>query len=59
MQGHTGTILKIIPLEPERLVDCKYQNLKDSPKIITASSDNTIILWDYEKNEIISRVEVT
>jgi len=57
MQGHSGTILKIIPLEPERLVDCKYKNMKDSAKIITASLDNTIILWDYEKNDIISKVE--
>lgn len=54
--GHSGPILKIIALEPSKL-ERLNEKIPDTAKIITASLDNTILLWDYEKMEVISRME--
>jgi WD40 repeat protein len=50
MSGHTGPILKIITLEPERL---GIKNVQDEPKILTCSLDNTIKFWDAKDMSII------
>ena len=59
MEGHSGPILKIIVLEPSKIF--KYRsaadNVADSVKIITASSDNSLLLWDYEKMSVVSKVK--
>jgi len=56
MIGHTEPILKIIVLEPSRLQKPNEQ-IPDDPKVITCSLDNTILLWDFEKMEVITRME--
>ena len=43
MSGHTGPILKIITLEPEKH---SKEKVKDDAKILTCSLDNTIRYWD-------------
>lgn len=56
MAGHTGPLLKMIALEPSKLE--RYQEkIPDKAKVITASLDNTILLWDYEKMDVLSRME--
>lgn len=58
MAGHTGPILKIIALEPSKLERLKNnEKIPDTAKVITASLDNTILLWDYDKMDILSRME--
>lgn len=57
MVGHSGPILKIIALEPSKLERLQNEKIPDTAKIITASLDNTILLWDFEKMEVISRME--
>ena len=55
MDGHSGPILKIIVLEPSKLLRYRTDHVVDSTKIITASSDNTLLLWDYEKMSVVSK----
>jgi WD40 repeat protein len=57
MVGHTGPILKIIALEPSKMEKIMNEKIPDTTKVITASLDNTILLWDYEKMEILSKME--
>ena len=57
MEGHTDAILKIIVLEPSKMITSHEEKIPDTPKIITASFDNSILLWDYEKLEIITKME--
>lgn len=57
MAGHAGPILKIIALEPSKLERLSNEKIPDTAKVITASLDNTIMLWDYEKMEILSKME--
>lgn len=57
MIGHTAPILKIIALEPAKMEKFLNEKIPDDPKVLTCSLDNTIILWDYEKMEIITKME--
>ena len=57
MEGHTDAIIKIIVLEPHKMIQNPFEKIPDSPKVITASFDNSILLWDYEKLEIITKME--
>lgn len=57
MVGHNGPILKIIALEPSKLERLQNEKIPDTAKIITASLDNTILLWDYDKMEVICRMD--
>lgn len=57
MEGHTDAILKIIVLEPSKMITSHEDKIPDTPKVITASFDNSILLWDYEKLEIITKME--
>ena len=61
MNGHGNQpILKVIVLEPRRLGMVDQETKKEeieTPKVITAALDNTIILWDLGKMEQISRME--
>ena len=57
MAGHTDLILKIIALEPSKLERLQNEKIPDTAKVITASLDQTILLWDYEKMEVLSRME--
>ncbi len=57
MEGHTDAILKIIVLEPGKMTTDHQDKIPDTPKVITASFDNSILLWDYEKLEIITKME--
>lgn len=57
MEGHGEAILKIIVLEPSKMITSHEEKIPDTPKVITASFDNSILLWDYEKLEIITKME--
>jgi len=57
MAGHSGPILKMIALEPTKLDRLQNEKIPDKAKVITASLDNTILLWDYEKMDVLSRME--
>lgn len=57
MAGHSGPILKIIALEPSKLERLQNEKIPDTAKVITASLDNTIVLWDYDKMDVLSRME--
>ena len=57
MEGHTEPILKIIVLEPSRMLRAEEEKVPDTAKVITCSLDNTILLWDFEKMEIITKME--
>jgi WD40 repeat protein len=46
MSGHNGPILKIITLEPEKILK---EKIKDDPKILTCSLDTTIRFWDAKE----------
>jgi len=43
MMGHTGAILQLLTLDPVKLVG---QNQNEKPRVVSASMDNTIRLWD-------------
>jgi WD40 repeat protein len=55
IEGHTDSILKIICLDPKRLKT--NEQIRDKPKIITCSLDNTIRLWDSKKMDVINVLE--
>ena len=57
MEGHGEAILKIIVLEPSKMITSNQEKIPDTPKVITASFDNSILLWDYDKLEIITKME--
>ena len=57
IEGHTDSILKIMCLDPKRMEDKTHEKIKDEPKIITCSLDNTIRLWDSTKMEPINVLE--
>ena len=57
MEGHTEAILKIIVLEPSKMITSHEEKIPDTPKVITASFDGSILLWDYDKLEIITKME--
>lgn len=57
MEGHGAEILKIIVLEPSKMITSNQEKIPDTPKVITASFDNSILLWDYDKLEIITKME--
>lgn len=54
MSGHKGPILKIITLEPEKLLSSKVH---DDPKILSCSLDNTIRFWDAKDMTTIVTME--
>ena len=57
IEGHTDSILKIICLDPKRLQDKTQEQIRDKPKIITCSLDNTIRLWDSKKMDVLNILE--
>lgn len=57
IEGHTDSILKIMCLDPKRMEDKTHEKIKDDPKIITCSLDNTVRLWDSTKMEPINVLE--
>ena len=57
LEGHTEPILKIIVLEPSKMVKSHEDKIPDTPKVITCSLDNTILLWDFEKLDVITKME--
>lgn len=57
IEGHTDAILKIIALDPKRLEQKTNESIRDKPKIITCSLDNTIRLWDSKKMDVINLLE--
>ena len=57
MEGHIDAILKIVVLEPQRMIKAAEEKIPDTPKVITCSLDNTILLWDFDKLEIITKME--
>ena len=57
MEGHVDAILKIIVLEPSKMITSHEEKIPDTAKVITASFDNSILLWDYDKLEVITRME--
>ena len=57
IEGHTDSILKIICLDPKRIEQKTNEEIKDKPKIISCSLDNTIRLWDSKKMDVINVLE--
>lgn len=60
MEGHTDAILKIIVLEPQKMEKVMGEprgSIPDDPKVITCSLDNTILLWDFNKMEILTTMQ--
>ena len=57
MEGHTAPILKIIVLEPTKMSKETGDKILDDPKVVTCAHDNTIMLWDYTKMEVISKMQ--
>lgn len=57
MEGHTEPIIKIVVLEPSKMIQSADEKIPDTPKVITCSLDNTILLWDFDKLEVITRME--
>ena len=49
MDGHSDAIINIVVLEPSKMMTNPFEKIPDSSKVITASFDNTIVLWDFEK----------
>jgi len=56
MEGHQAPILKIIVLEPSKMERITREKILDDPKVVTCALDNTIMLWDYTKMEVISKM---
>lgn len=57
IEGHTDSILKIICLDPSSNRLKTNDQIRDKPKIITCSLDNTIRLWDSKKMDVINVLE--
>jgi len=57
IEGHTDSILKIICLDPKRIEQKTNEEIKDKPKIISCSLDNTLRLWDSKKMDVINVLE--
>jgi len=57
MEGHTDSIINIVVLEPSKMMANPFEKIPDTSKVITASYDNTILLWDFEKQEIITKMD--
>ena len=57
MAGHgDASVLKVVALEPHKIEKFTEESIPDTPKVLTAALDNTIVLWNYEKMEIISQM---
>jgi WD40 repeat protein len=56
MEGHTESILKIMVIDPAKMAKITKEAIPDDPKVITCSFDNTILLWDFEKMEVITKM---
>jgi hypothetical protein len=55
MAGHgDASVLKVVALEPHRIEKFTQEHIPDTPKVLTAALDNIILLWNYDKMEIIS-----
>jgi WD40 repeat protein len=58
IEGHTDSILNIVALDPRRLGEKTDQTIRDKPKLITCSVDNTIKLWDSKDMEVVTTLEL-
>ena len=58
IDGHTDSILNIVALDPRRLGEKTDQTIRDKPKLITCSVDNTIKLWDSKDMEVVTTLEL-
>lgn len=57
MEGHTEAIIKIVFIDPARMTKITKEKVNDDPMVITCSFDNTILLWDFKKMKVITRLE--
>lgn len=58
MAGHgDASVIKVVALEPHRIEKFTEEHIPDTPKVLTAALDNTILLWNYDKMEIISSMQ--
>ena len=57
MEGHTEAIIKIIFIDPTKMSKITKEKITDDPMVITCSYDNTILLWDFEKMKVITKME--
>ena len=57
MAGHGGPILNIIAIDPRMMEMLQEEKIPDKAKVITASLDNSILLWDYEKMDVLSKMD--
>ena len=57
IEGHTDAVIKIQALDPKRIREHTSESINDIPKIITASLDNTIRLWNSKKMDTINILE--
>jgi WD40 repeat protein len=57
MDGHKETIIKIVFIDPNKMTSITKEKVTDDPMVITCSFDNTILLWDFKKMKVITRLE--
>lgn len=57
MEGHTEAIIKIIFIDPNKIAKVTKEKITDDPMVITCSFDNTILLWDFKKMKVVTKLE--
>ena len=57
MEGHTEAIIKIFFIDPAKMAKITKEKINDDPMVITCSFDNTILLWDFKKMKVVTKLE--
>lgn len=57
MDGHTEAVIKIIFIDPTKIEKATKEKITDDPMVITCSFDNTILLWDFKKMKVVTKLE--
>lgn len=57
MEGHTEAIIKIFFIDPAKMARITKEKINDDPMVITCSYDNTIVLWDFNKMKVVTKLE--
>jgi len=57
MDGHSEAIIKIFYIDPNKMAKITGEKVTDEPMVITSSFDNTILLWDFKKMKVTTKLE--
>lgn len=57
MDGHTEAIINIVFIDPAKMTKITKEQVNDDPMVITCSFDNTVLLWDFKKMKVITKLE--